>query len=58
MAGALLEIWLTVSALSSLLIVLVAIGHSDLRLERRLKTRPDRVRTNVPRRRRRQTRRV
>ncbi|MBB3878083.1 hypothetical protein [Sphingomonas pseudosanguinis] len=58
MAGALLEIWLTVSALSSLLIVLVAIGHSDLRLERRLKTRPDRVRAGTPRRRRRQTRRV
>ncbi|MFN3675232.1 MAG: hypothetical protein ACK4TC_04575 [Sphingomonas pseudosanguinis] len=58
MAGALLEIWLTVSALSSLLIVLVAIGHSDLRLERRLKTRPDRVRTGTLRRRRRQTRRV
>lgn len=58
MAGALLEIWLTVSALSSLLIVLVAIGHSDLRLERRLKTRPDRVRTGMLRRRRRQTRRV
>ena len=58
MAGALLEIWLTVSALSSLLIVLVAIGHSDLRLERRLKARPDRVRTGTLRRRRRQTRRV
>lgn len=39
MAGALVEIWLTVSALSSLVIVMIAIGHSDLRRERRLRPR-------------------
>jgi len=43
MAGALVEIWLTVSALSSLLIVLIAIGHSDLRRERRLRPRTART---------------
>lgn len=39
MAGALVEIWLTVSALSSLVIVMIAIGNSDMRREKRL--RPD-----------------
>ncbi len=40
MAGALVEIWLTVSALSSLVIVMIAIGHSDMRREKRLRPRP------------------
>ncbi|CAM3328187.1 MULTISPECIES: hypothetical protein [Sphingomonas] len=40
MAGALVEIWLTVSALSSLVIILIAIGHSDMRREKRLRPRP------------------
>ena len=40
MAGALLEIWLTISALSSLSIVLIAIGHSDIGMERRFRLRP------------------
>jgi lysophospholipase L1-like esterase len=38
--GALLEIWLTISALSSLSIVLIAIGHSDIGMERRFRLRP------------------
>jgi hypothetical protein len=37
MAGALVEIWLTVSAL---VIILIAIGHSDMRREKRLRPRP------------------
>ncbi|WP_267435759.1 hypothetical protein [Sphingomonas sp. GM_Shp_1] len=37
MAGALVEIWLTISALSSLAILSLAIGHSDMRLKRRLR---------------------
>ncbi|WP_322964233.1 hypothetical protein [Sphingomonas fuzhouensis] len=40
MAGALVEIWLTVSALSSLVIIMIAIGHSDMRREKRLRVRP------------------
>jgi len=40
MAGALVEIWLTVSALSSLVIIMIAIGHSDLRREKSLRPRP------------------
>jgi hypothetical protein len=39
MAGALVEIWLTVSALSSLIIVMIALGNSDLRREKRLHSR-------------------
>ncbi|MGE7207741.1 hypothetical protein ACQKJZ_18965 [Sphingomonas sp. NPDC019816] len=58
MAGALVEIWLTVSALSSLLIVMVAVGHSDLRLDRRSRSRPARPRPVAPRRRRRGLRRA
>ncbi|MDZ7280879.1 hypothetical protein N4G62_02410 [Sphingomonas sanguinis] len=49
MAGALVEIWLTVSALSSLVIIMIAIGHSDMRREKRLRPRA------VPRRRARRT---
>jgi hypothetical protein len=49
MAGALVEIWLTVSALSSLVIVMIALGHSDMRREKRLRPRA------VPRRRARRT---
>ncbi|WP_433908890.1 hypothetical protein [Sphingomonas yabuuchiae] len=45
MAGALVEIWLTVSALSSLVIVMIAIGNSDMRREKRLRPR------SIPRRR-------
>ncbi|MDR6145144.1 MULTISPECIES: hypothetical protein [unclassified Sphingomonas] len=51
MAGALLEIWLTISALSSLSIVLIAIGHSDIGMERRFRLRP--VRSGQPARRKR-----
>ena len=39
MAGALVEIWLTVSALSSLVIIMTAIGHSDMRREKCLRPR-------------------
>jgi hypothetical protein len=39
MAGALVEIWLTVSALSSLVIIMIALGNSDLRREKRLRPR-------------------
>lgn len=49
MAGALVEIWLTVSALSSLVIIMMALGHSDMRREKRLRPRA------IPRRRVRRT---
>ncbi|APX67190.1 hypothetical protein V3I01_14230 [Sphingomonas sp. gentR] len=49
MAGALVEIWLTVSALSSLVIIMMALGHSDMRREKRLRPRV------IPRRRARHT---
>jgi len=39
MVGALVEIWLTISALSSLAILSLAIGHSDMRLPRCLRPR-------------------
>jgi hypothetical protein len=39
MAGALVEIWLTVSSLSSLVIIMIALGHSDMRREKRLRPR-------------------
>jgi len=51
MADALLEIWLTISALSSLSIVLIAIGHSDIGMERRFRLRA--ARSNQPVRRKR-----
>ncbi|MEK9211433.1 hypothetical protein [Sphingomonas sp. 2378] len=43
MAGALVEIWLTISALSSLVILSLAIGYSDMRLERRFRPRTIRL---------------
>ena len=49
MAGALVEIWLTVSALSSLVIIMMALGHSDMHREKRLRPRA------IPRRRVRRT---
>ncbi|MFN3775822.1 hypothetical protein [Sphingomonas parapaucimobilis] len=49
MAGALVEIWLTVSSLSSLVIIMIALGHSDMRREKRLRPR------TIPRRRARHT---
>ncbi|HJO64575.1 MAG: hypothetical protein MIK27_13710 [Sphingomonas sanguinis] len=52
MAGALVEIWLTVSALSSLIIIMIALGHSDMRRERRLRPRPLRRRAPIARSRR------
>jgi len=52
MAGALLEIWLTISALSSLSIVLIAIGHSDIGMERRFRLRAPRSNQPVRRKRR------
>ncbi|WP_454279172.1 hypothetical protein [Sphingomonas sp. Marseille-Q8236] len=43
MAGALVEIWLAVSALSSLIILSLAIGHSDLRVARWLRPKAARL---------------
>jgi len=47
MAGALVEIWLTVSALSSLVIIMIALGNSDLRRDKRFRI--GRRRTATPR---------
>ncbi|MDY0958037.1 hypothetical protein SOM26_04990 [Sphingomonas sp. CFBP8993] len=55
MAGALVEIWLTISALSSLVIIMIALGNSDLRRDKRLRIgrrRPATMRTMMPRTRR------
>ncbi|WP_230481168.1 hypothetical protein [Sphingomonas sp. Leaf21] len=55
MAGTVLEIWLSVSALSSLAIIGMAIGYSDLRVDHRARTRsrpprrPQYARRHAPR---------
>jgi len=51
MAGALVEIWLTVSALSSLVIIMIALGNSDLRRDKRFligRRRTTTLRTMMP----------
>jgi hypothetical protein len=49
MAGALVEIWLMISAVSSLAILCIALSHSDWRFDRRI--RPHRPRTGSLKRR-------
>ncbi|WP_343528810.1 hypothetical protein [Sphingomonas sp.] len=44
MAGALIEVWLAVSALSSLIILLIALGNSDMRTARWWSRRTPRLR--------------